>query len=81
MSCTLSITHTLTSVHCRLQAEEQVGQSGLSSSGHVGVQVTAVFAEVSLTRFSQRVTDLIVLSDQLLPGGQGVSALWADVLI
>lgn len=65
----------LTSVHGWLQAEQQVGQTGFSGSGHVCVHVAAVLPQVWLAGFGQRVTHLVVLSNQLLPGGQSLATL------
>lgn len=70
-----------TSVNCRLQTQEKVRESGLSCPGHAAVRITAVFAQVSLTGLGERVTDLIILSDELLSSGQGVSTLWTEMLI
>lgn len=58
-----------------LQTQQQVGEPGLTGSGQVGVQVAAMLLQVNLTGFGQRVTDFIVLRDELLTGGQGVAAL------
>lgn len=66
----------LTAVHSSLQAQQQVRQPGLAGSRQVGVQAAALLPQVQLTGFSQRVTDSVVLRDQLLTGGQGVTALW-----
>lgn len=65
-----------TSVHGGLQTQQQVRQSGLAGSRQVGVQAAALLPQVQFTGFSQRVTDSVVLRDQLLTGGQSVSALW-----
>lgn len=63
-------------MHSSLQAQQQVRQPGLAGSRQVGVQAAALLPQVQLTGFSQRVTDSVVLRDQLLTGGQGVTALW-----
>lgn len=65
----------LTSVHSWFQAEQQVGQTSLSGSGHVRVHAAAVLPQVRLAGFGQRVAHLVVLSNQLLPGGQSLTAL------
>lgn len=65
----------LTSMHSRLQAQQQVGQASFSGSRHAGVRAAAVFPQVRLAGFGQRVAHLVVLSDQLLPGGQSLAAL------
>ncbi len=67
--------HTLTTVHSRLQAQQQVRQPGFACSRQVGVQAAALLPQVQLTGFSQRVTDFVVLRDQLLTGGQSLVAL------
>lgn len=43
----------LTSMHSRLQTEQQVGQTSFSGSGHVGVGAAAVFPQVRLAGFGQ----------------------------
>lgn len=63
-------------MHSSLQTQQQVGQSSLAGSRQVGVQAAALLPQVQLTGFSQRVADSVVLRDQLLTGGQGVTALW-----
>lgn len=75
MSCAL------TSVHSSLQAQQQVRQSSLTSSWQVGVQAAALLPQIQLTSFGQRVTDSVVLRDQLLSGGQGVAALRSREMI
>lgn len=70
------IVNFLTAVHSSLQAQQQVRQPGLPGSRQVGVQVAALLPQVHLTGFSQRVTDSVVLRDQLLTGGQSITALW-----
>lgn len=62
-------------MHGGLQAQQQVGQASLSGSRHVGVDAAVVLPQVRLAGFSQRVAHLVVLSDQLLPGGQSLAAL------
>lgn len=62
-------------MHSRLQTEQQVGQAGFSGSGHVGVGAAAVFPQVWLAGSGQRVAHLVVLSDELLPGGQRLATL------
>lgn len=62
-------------MHSRLQAEKQVGQTSLSGPGHVGVHAAAVLLQVRLAGFGQRVAHFVVLSDQLLTGGQSLTAL------
>lgn len=64
-----------TSMHCGLQTQQQVGQASLSGSRHVGVHAAVVLPQIRLAGFSQRVAHLVVLSDQLLPGGQCFTAL------
>lgn len=59
----------------RLQTQQQVGQAGLPGSGHAGVHAAAVLSQVRLAGFGQRVADLIILSDQLLPGGERLATL------
>lgn len=63
-----------TSVYGRLQAQQQVGEAGLAGSRH-GVGAAAVLPQVGLAGAGQRVAHLVVLSDQLLSGGQGLAAL------
>lgn len=58
----------------RLQAQQQVGETGLAGSGH-RVGAAAVLPQVGLAGPGQRVAHLVVLSDQLLSGGQGLAAL------
>lgn len=70
------IVNFLTAVHSSLQTQQQVRQPGLPGSRQVGVQVAALLPQVHLTGFSQRVTDSVVLRDQLLTGGQSITALW-----
>lgn len=62
-------------MHGGLQAEQQVGEAGLAGTRQAGVQAAALLPQVQLTGFSQRVTDPVVLRDQLLPRGQGVPTL------
>lgn len=63
-----------TSVDGRLQAQQQVGEAGLAGSGH-GVGAAAVLPQVGLAGPGQRVANLVVLSNQLLSCGQGLTAL------
>lgn len=64
----------LTSVHSRLQAHQEVGQPGLPGAGKV-LHVAAVLLQVTLAGLGQRVTDFVVLGNQLLACGQRVTAL------
>lgn len=64
-----------TSMHSRLQTEQQVGQPGFSSAGHAGVGAAAVFLQIRLAGLGQRVADLVVLRDEFLSGGQRLAAL------
>lgn len=63
-------------MHGGLQAQQQVRQPGLAGSRQVGVQAAALLPQVQLAGFRQRVTDPVVLRDQLLTDGQSVTALW-----
>lgn len=65
----------LTSVHSGLQAQQQVREPGLTGPRQAGVQAAALLPQVHFTGFGQRVTDLVILGDQLLSRCQGVSAL------
>lgn len=65
-------------MHSGLQAQQQVRQSSLAGSRQVGVQAAALLPQVQLAGFSQRVADSVVLRDQLLAGGQSVTALWGE---
>lgn len=58
-----------------LKTQEQVRETGLAGPRQVGIEAAAVLPQVQLTGFSQRVTDPVVLGDQLLPCCQSVSAL------
>lgn len=58
------------------QAQQQVGQPGLAGSRQVGVQAAALLPQVQLAGLGQRVTDSVVLRDQLLTGCESVTALW-----
>ena len=60
----------------RLQTEQQVGEACLSGAGHVGVHAAAVLPQVCLAGLGQGVAHLVVLGNQLLTRGQGLSALW-----
>lgn len=62
-------------MHCGLQAEQQVGQAGFSSTRHVVLSIAAVLPQVRLARSSQGVAHLVVLSDELLPSGQRLATL------
>lgn len=65
----------LTSVHSSLQAQQQVGEPGLTGPRQVVVQAAALLPQVRLAGFSQRVADSVVLRDELLTRGQSVTAL------
>lgn len=69
----------LTTVHGGLQTQQQVGESGLAGPGQVAVQAAALLPQVQLAGFGQRVTDPVVLGDQLLADGQRVVALMGKV--
>lgn len=65
----------LTAVHSGLQTQQQVGESGLAGPGQVAVQAAALLPQVQFAGFGQRVTDPVVLGDQLLADGQCIAAL------
>ena len=58
-----------------LQAEQQVGQPGLAGAGARRLHAAVLLLEVGPAGPRQRVAHLVVLRDQLLTGGQGLSAL------
>ena len=62
-------------MHGGLQAQQQVGESGLSGSWQAGVQAAALLPQVQFAGFSQGVTDPVVLRDELLTDRQSVTAL------
>lgn len=67
-------------MHGRLQAEQQVGQAGFPGSGHAVLGVAAVLPQVRLAGSGKRVAHLVVLGDELLPGGQRLAALDTETI-
>lgn len=65
----------------RLQTEQQEGEACLSGSRQAGVHVAVELSQVRLAGFGQRVAHLVVLCNQLLPGGQSLAALRTHVVL